>query len=284
MIQKITTIIPEHWAMDGGVSFGVVPKSLWNKLYPADDMNNLYIVNRLLLVETQNKKILINTGYGNKRNEKYYSYKFFKSRESLSDCLLKIGVSTDDITDVIYTHLHDDHCGGGTEFSNDGSQVVPVFKNANYHISQKQWEWALNPNPREAASYFTDNLLPLKEFGKLKLHSVEIQEFESDGILLKHFNGHTAGQMIPVMKMNGKTFVYVSDFIPSYVHLPLPYIAAVDISPLDTLAEKASFLKEAADNGYILVFEHDTQCEACTVGVTEKGFTADKIGRMNDFL
>jgi glyoxylase-like metal-dependent hydrolase (beta-lactamase superfamily II) len=284
MIKKISLIIPEHWHMDGGVSFGVVPKGIWNKSYPANEDNNLYIVNRLPLVETDNRLILFNTGYGNKRPEKYYQFKYIKKQTPLAECIREAGYHPDDITDVVYTHLHDDHCGGGTYVSDDNGKVMPVFGSARHWISAKQWEWALNPNPREAASYFPDNLLPLQEAGVLNLLQPGEQPFAGDDILLRHYDGHTAGQMIPLIQYRGKTIVYASDFIPSSTHIPLPYIASVDIAPLTSLSEKESFLEEAAEKKFILVFEHDTVSEACTVVKTEKGFFADKKNSLCELL
>jgi glyoxylase-like metal-dependent hydrolase (beta-lactamase superfamily II) len=284
MIRKIISVIPEYWHMDGGVAFGVVPKGIWNKLYPADENNNLSIVNRLLLVETHERLLLINAGFGNKRPERYYQFKYFSKKTSLNECILNAGYRPEDISDVVFTHLHDDHCGGATFLNTETGHSEPLFPNANFWISEQQWHWALNPNPREAASYFPDNLLPLEKSGKLKLLSPDEQPFADENIELRHFDGHTSGQMIPLMRMNGKTYVYISDFIPSSVHIPLPYIAAVDIQPLITLKEKESFLMEAASEGYVIVFEHDAMVEACKVVLTDKGFQSAASGFLSSFF
>ncbi len=284
MIKKISLIIPEHWHMDGGVAFGVVPKGIWSKMYPADENNNLYIVNRLFLIETEQKLILVNAGYGNKRSEKYYQFKYIKEQTPISKCIENAGYRVDNVTDVVFTHLHDDHCGGATYYNSEKEKSLPLFDKARFWISKKQWHWALNPNPREAASYFPDNLLPLEESERLHLLTPDEQPFENEDIMLRHYDGHTSGQMIPFMKYQGKTIVYASDFIPSSVHIPLPYIASVDINPLASLAEKEEFLTEAAANKYILVFEHDAIAEACTVKHTEKGFIADEIKLLSQFL
>jgi len=284
MIRKITPIIPEYWHMDGGVAFGVVPKGIWNKLYPSDENNNLRIVNRLLLVETSSRLMLINSGFGNKRHDKYYQFKYFSKKIPLSECIFKAGYRPEDITDVVFTHLHDDHCGGTTVRNPETGQSQPLIPGANYWISEKQWQWALNPNPREAASYFPDNLLPLENSGRLNLLSPLDQPFANEQIELRHFDGHTSGQMIPLLTMNNKIYVYISDFIPSSVHIPLPYIAAVDIQPLITLKEKEAFLMEAVQGEYVLVFEHDAMSEACKVVFTDKGFQAISSGLLTTFF
>jgi glyoxylase-like metal-dependent hydrolase (beta-lactamase superfamily II) len=278
MIRKITTVIPEHWHMDGGVAFGVVPKGIWSKLYPVDENNNLHIVNRLVLIETDKRLFLVNTGFGDKRSDKYYQFKYISSRTKLSDCISDAGYHPDEVTDLIFTHLHDDHCGGATIVNHQSEQAEPLLKNAKYWISENQWNWALNPNPREAASYFQDNFTPLNESGNLNLLKVNEQPFSDEGIELRYFEGHTSGQMIPVMKYSGNTVVFVSDFIPSAFHIPLPFIASVDIAPLLTLSEKETFLEEVVKHGYILLFEHDFVHEACRVIMTEKGYTAYGAG------
>jgi glyoxylase-like metal-dependent hydrolase (beta-lactamase superfamily II) len=282
MIRKITSIIPEHWRMDGGVAFGVVPKSIWKKFYPAADDNTISIVNRCLLIETDNNLVLINAGFGNKRNEKYYSYKYFEQQTPLVECIRKAGYEPENITHVILTHLHDDHCGGITHMI-DG-EAKPLFPNAQHIISKAQWEWALNPNAREGASYFNDNLLPLEASGNLTLIEPNEQPLKELNIQLHHFDGHTKGQIIPYIDFNGQTMVYVSDFIPSSAHIPLPYIASVDIFPFTTLTEKQTFLENAHEHKHILIFEHDTDIEACLVEKTEKGFVASKQGAFSQFF
>lgn len=283
MVKNLKMLIPEKWNMDGGVSFGVVPKGIWSALYPVNSDNTLPIVNRCLLIETESQLILVNAGYGNKRNEKYYAFKFIDERISLEECIKNAGYSTDDVTDVLFTHLHDDHCGGATHHNADG-QSVPIFKNARFLISEDQWNWALHPNAREAASYFSDNLLPLQYSERLHLLEKHEQPFIDSGIVLLYVNGHTKGQVIPQFDFQGRTLVYMSDFIPSSVHIPLPYIASVDVFPMISLEEKEHFLKEAAEKQFVLVFEHDKFSEACSVVRTEKGFATGEKGDLSLFL
>jgi glyoxylase-like metal-dependent hydrolase (beta-lactamase superfamily II) len=284
MVKMISLPVTERWHMDGGVAFGVVPKGIWKKVYPANDDNNLAIVNRIMLIETTNRLILVNAGFGNKRNEKYYSFKHITESAPLTHCIENAGYRPDDITDLIFTHLHDDHCGGATYFENTLQKTVPVFSKAKFWISQKQWKWALNPNAREAASYFKDNLIPLEESGRLNLLETNEQPFENEGITLRHYDGHTGGQMIPFINVKNKIVIYISDFIPSSAHIPLPYIASVDIAPLTALEEKEKFLEEAVSKEFIIVFEHDAYTEACRIEKTEKGFQAIHQGSFSDFF
>jgi glyoxylase-like metal-dependent hydrolase (beta-lactamase superfamily II) len=265
--------------MDGGVAFGVVPKSMWTKVYPEDENNLVLIATRCLLIETNGRNILIDTGMGNKRSEKYYSYKYRFGNEGLVQPLKNAGLSPAEITDVIFTHLHDDHVGGAT-FINDEGKVEELFRNARYWVSQSHWEWSKSSNKREAAAYFADNLEPLERSGRLNLITNEGKWIE--GINFRIFNGHTRGQLIPFIHMNGKTLVFVADLIPSKANIPIPYIPAVDIEPLVTMQEKDVFLKEAFDNDYLLMFEHDYYCEACSLQRTEKGIVAGETFKIQE--
>ncbi len=271
--MKITAITADLWKMDGGVAFGVVPKSLWTKVYPEDEDNLVRIATRCLLIQTEDRNILIDTGMGNKRGEKYYSYKYRFGDECLIQPLKNAGLSPTEITDVIFTHLHDDHVGGAT-FINAEGKVEELFKNARYWVSASHWQWSKSSNKREAAAYFTDNLDPLEKSGRLNLIKEEGNWI--DGIEFRIFNGHTRGQLIPLIQINNKTLVFTADFIPAKANIPIAYIPAVDIEPLVTMQEKEAFLKEAFDKGYILMFEHDYYCEACSLKHTEKGIEADK--------
>ncbi len=263
--MKLTPIVADTWMMDGGVAFGVVPKSLWSRVYPEERDNLIRIVTRCLLIQTANRNILIDTGMGDKRGEKYYTYKYRFGGSGMVEPLAEAGLSPADITDVVFTHLHDDHVGGAT-FINERGEVEELFKNATYRISATHWEWAKNSNKREAAAYFSDNLDPIGDSGRLLL--IEEEGEWLDGISFRFYHGHTRGQMVPFIKTGDTTFVYTADFIPSRVHIPIPYVPAVDVEPLLSMAEKESFLKEALDNDYILLFEHDYFNEGCRLSYT----------------
>lgn len=277
--MNLFPLIADNWKMDGGVAFGVVPKSIWSRLHMADENNAIEITTRCLLIIQGERKILIDAGLGNKRNEKYYAVRFRESGISILNSLQEIGFRAEDITDVLFTHLHDDHVGAAT-FINETGIVECVFKNANYWVSNSHWKWALHPNKREGAAFFKDNLMPLLESGRLKLLDENQQPFEN--INLRIFNGHTRGQIIPFIHNNGKTLVYLGDFIPTKSNIPIPYIPSVDIEPLISLTEKEQFLSEAAANYYILFFEHDAVNECCKVIQTEKGVIAETSFNLKD--
>lgn len=279
--MKVYPIIAENWKMDGGVAFGVVPQTLWKKLVEVDEFNLIKITTRCLLIVEGEKRILIDVGMGRKQNEKYYSYRHLFGQENLESSLNSVGYSCNDISDVIFTHLHDDHCGGAIKTGNSGNAEF-VFPNAIYHCSSSQWEWANNPNKREIGSYFKINFSPLMDAGKLRF--IDSKGTFSDNISFRFMNGHTTGLLVPVIKIKDKTLVFTTDFIPLAANIPLPFIASVDIQPLEALKEKESFLKEAFENNYYLVFQHDYYTEACSLVDTEKGVRMDKALSIKEIL
>jgi len=279
--MAIYPVIAEHWKMDGGAAFGVVPQTIWRKMALPDENNMIRITNRCLLVVDGKRRILFDTGMGNKQSSKYYGFRYLFGDESLEKSLKLRGLETHDITDVVFTHLHDDHCGGAVKLDKDG-KPEPVFKNAMHYCSSGQWEWANHPNSREAGSYFKINFLPLEQEGMLSL--IDIPGLFSENIRLVQMNGHTQGQLIPIISHNGYTFVFTTDFIPTAAHIPLPFVPSVDISPLESLREKEIFLEEAVENNYLLVFEHDFDVECCTLQRTEKGIRMDKLCLLDEFL
>jgi len=267
-----------HFKLDGGAMFGVVPKVIWSKSYPADENNYITLSMRCLLLVDGNRKILVNNGMGNKSKDKNMQYFSLNDEETnLKKSLNDVGFTPDDITDVFLTHLHFDHCGGSVDEDKHGN-LFPAFPNATYHVSRQQWEWAINPNKREKPSYPPENLLPLKE--RVKLFDRDGELFP--GFMVKIFNGHTMGQAIPYISYEGKTVVYTSDALPTSAHLPLPYIMSYDIQPLLTLDEKESLLNEAVENDYILFFEHDHYTECCTLEKTQKGAKVKERFRLKD--
>ncbi len=259
--------------------FGVVPKSIWNKLVPADDNNLCTWAMRLMLIEDGNRLILIDTGLGNKQDAKFFSYYHLDDRNTLDKSLATLGVNKRDITDVILTHLHFDHCGGS--INRVGEKLVPAFANAVYWSNERHWQWATQPNDREKASFLKENILPVKESGQLQFINIPADGLEKTGLLptvvfneniaLRFVNGHTDMMMLPQIKYKDKTLVYMADLLPATAHIPLPYIMGYDMFPLTTLNEKKSFLKEAVENDYVLFFEHDAANECCTLQQTEKG-------------
>jgi glyoxylase-like metal-dependent hydrolase (beta-lactamase superfamily II) len=268
--MKLYVINTGYFKLDGGAMFGVVPKSIWNKLNPADENNLCTWALRCLLIEVEDKLILVDNGMGDKQDAKFFSHYYMHGDDTLDSSLAKHGFTKDDITDVILSHLHFDHCGGS--IVRDGDALVPAFKNATYWSNERHWKWATEPNDREKASFIKENILPIRESGKLKF--AEVRDGASiihPGITLRYAYGHTDAMMLPVLDYNGKTVVFMADLLPSVAHIPLPYVMGYDMFPLTTLHEKKAFLQEAFDNEYILFFEHDPKVECCTLQQTEKG-------------
>jgi len=254
--------------LDGGAMFGVVPKVIWNKLYPADENNLCNWAMRCLLIVDGDRKILIDNGMGNKQDERFLKHYYLNGEDTLVKSLAKYGFTPDDITDNIITHLHFDHVGGAVKYNKNGD-LVPAFKNATYWVSKAQWDWATNPNRREQASFLEENIFPIQQQGNLKL--VEDEGEILPNIEVKLFNGHTDGQIIPHIKYKGKTIVFMGDLLPSTAHIPMPYVMSYDTRPLLTLEDKKRFFAEAVANDYILFFEHDLYNECCTLQETSKG-------------
>lgn len=278
--MRLYTIDSGNFMVDGGAMFGVIPKSLWSKYYPCDEKNMCNLANRCLLIETNEKKILIDTGIGEKQDEKYLAHFYLNGNTNLINSLNKAGFHTGDITDIILTHLHWDHCGGALAY-NDNSKTIEVFPNAHYWVSKKQWDWANNPNKREKAAFLQENILPLSDTGKL--HFIEKNVQWTSEIELRLYDGHTIGQIVPFINTGKRTLVFMADLIPSVAHIPLPYLAAYDIHPLTALKEKEDFLSEAVDNSYVLFFEHDIRYETCTVQQTIKGIREDTCFKLSEW-
>ena len=278
--MKIYPIETGNFKLDGGAMFGVVPKSLWQKTNPADANNMIEMSMRCMLIEDGGRLTLVDTGLGSKQSEKFFSYYYLFGDFSLESSLAKYGFHKDDITDVFLTHLHFDHCGGAIERQND--LLVPAFKNAKFWSNANHWDWAVNPNPREKASFLKENILPMKESGQLNF--IADQPAEDVGFDVVFVDGHTEKQMLPKLNYKGKTIVFMADLLPTVGHIPLPYVMGYDTRPLLTLKEKASFLNEAADNNYYLFLEHDAHNEICTVKHTEKGVRLDETFKFTDIF
>jgi glyoxylase-like metal-dependent hydrolase (beta-lactamase superfamily II) len=264
--------------------FGVVPKSIWQKSNPADSNNMCSWALRSLLIEDGERLMLIDCGMGDKQSEKFFSYYYMFGDDSLDSSLAKHGFHRDDITDVFFTHLHFDHCGGAIEYNQDRTFLQPAFKNATFWSCEPHWKWATNPNPREKASFLKENIHPIEESGQLKFvpRSGRFSENVFPDMDIFFADGHTESQMIPHIKYKGKTLVFMADLLPSTGHIPLPYVMGYDTRPLLTLDEKSQFLNRAADEEFVLFLEHDAENECCTVKHTEKGVRLDKTFKLSD--
>jgi glyoxylase-like metal-dependent hydrolase (beta-lactamase superfamily II) len=252
--------------------FGVVPKALWSRIYKPDENNLIVLTLRSLIVESNGHVILVDTGWGDKQDEKFFRHVYLHNGEGLPGGLGNRGYKPEDITDVVLTHLHADHCGGGVVKSKTGTGYELTFPDAIYHVSRPQWEWAMKNNPREEDAFLEENILPVMQSGRLSLVDEECELFE--GFSVRIYYGHTPGLMIPVIRYHDKTLIYTGDLIPTVAHLPLIWNMSYDIESLKTIDEKDRLLKEALENNYILVFQHDENIECCTLEMTPKGIRA----------
>ena len=262
--------------------FGVVPKVIWSRVYASNEQNLIDLTLRSMVVETEGHIILIDTGWGDKQDAKFFRHVNLHGGEGLIEGLRKRGYRPEDITDVFLTHLHADHCGGCVKGKNVKGNYELTFPEATYHISRHQWEWANKNNLREADSFLEENIMPIGDSGHLNL-------IEKDGELFPGFSvmicyGHTPGLMIPLIKYNGKTLVYTGDLMPTIAHIPLIWNMSYDIESLKTIEEKQRLLNEALEGGYILVFQHDEHIECCTLEMTPKGIRAKEKFDFSDIF
>ncbi len=265
--MKLYTIDTGFFKLDGGSMFGVVPKSIWQRTNPADERNLCTWATRLLLIEDGKRLILVDTAIGDKQDEKFFSHYFMHGDATLDGSLAQHGFHRDDITDVILTHLHFDHCGGAVKRS--GERLIPAFKNAVYWSNEQHWDWAIHPNPREKASFLKENILPIQESGQLQFLT-EGEAF-SPNITMRYAHGHTESMMLPQIQYKGKSILYMADLLPSVGHIPLPYVMSYDVRPLITMQERQSYWQEIVASEYILFLEHDPVHACCTLQQTEKG-------------
>ena len=277
IIKNLYSIETGNFKLDGGAMFGVVPKAIWKKTNPADDLNMIDMAARSLLIETTSSLILIDTGLGDKQDEKFFSHYHRWGEYSIDDSIKKAGFTSGDITDVFFTHLHFDHCGGA--IIRKGNRLIPRFKNANFWVNKDHWEWANSPNSREKASFLPDNILPLKESGKLNFIDANEKPLGFDILTV---NGHTEKMMLPVLEFKNKTLVFVSDLIPTAGHVRVPFIMGYDTSPLLTLREKASFLEKAAKDKLLLFLQHDVKNEVIDIRKENNKFKLNKTFKLED--
>jgi len=272
--MELYTIHTGNFKLDGGAMFGVVPKSMWNKLNPGDENNMCSWAMRCLLVQDGKRLILIDNGMGDKQDAKFFGYYYMHGNDSLEKSLNKHGFTTDDITDVFLTHLHFDHCGGSIKWNKDKTGYIPAFKNATYWSNPAHWEWATNPNAREKASFLKENILPIKESGQLKM-------LDGDGSKQLPFSalyvyGHTEAMMLPRVIYKNRPVVFCADLLPARWHIPLPYVMAYDVRPLNSLSEKERLLDQFYEEDTVLFFEHDPGAECGLLQRTERGNIALK--------
>jgi len=278
--MKVFSINSGFFKLDGGAMYGVVPKSMWNKANPADENNMCSWAMRCLLVDTGERKILIDNGMGDKQDARFFSRYYPHGEDTTEKNLAKYGYTTDDITDMFNTHLHFDHCGGGIRRKGEGFE--PVFKNAQYWSNEKHWNSALAPNERERASFLTENILPVQECGKLNFVTCDDGGEWIPGFRVNYVNGHTDAMMLPQIAYKNTQILFCADLVPSAGHVSMPWVMAYDMRPLETLKEKHRLLNAAVDNGWVLFFEHDPVNECCLLERTEKGIRVKEIFNLAD--
>lgn len=266
------TINSSFFGLDGGAMFGIIPKPLWEKTNPADEVNRVTLATRNLLLVSDSKKILIDTGMGNKWDEKSKAIYRIDNFLSLEGALKQKGFMPEEITDVILTHLHFDHTGGSTKYENE--KLIPSFPNAKYYVQKQNFDWAINPTDRDKGSYLKENFEPLAKEGVLNL--LTSNQFD-ENISFEIINGHTFGQQMVKVSDGSNTVLYCADLLPFVSHIRLPYIMAYDLQPLVTLAEKKKYLKQALDENWILYFGHDPEYAAVTLKYSDKGIVPDKV-------
>ena len=284
--MKIYPLNTGNFKLDGGAMFGVVPKSIWQKTNPADENNMCDWSMRCMLIEDGDRLMLIDAGIGDKQSEKFFSHYYLHGDDSLHGNLKKLGFSADDITDVFLTHLHFDHCGGAIQRTKDGQFFEPVFKNAHFWSNDRHWKWATEPNAREKASFLSENILPIQESGQLKMidRKGDLTKEVFPGMDVLFVDGHTDSMMIPQVKYQGRTIVFMADLLPSVGHIPLAYVMGYDTRPLLTLDEKDKFLRKAVEEEFVLFLEHDSVNECCTLQMTDKGVRLKETFRFNELF
>jgi glyoxylase-like metal-dependent hydrolase (beta-lactamase superfamily II) len=283
--MRLHPIEAGNFMLDGGAMFGVVPKTLWERTNPSDEKNRIEMASRCLLVEEGKRLILIDTGMGNKQGDSFFRHYGLWGDYSLVSSLALAGFHPDDITDVFFTHLHFDHCGGAVNKDNSG-KLIPAFKNAYYWVHKSHWEWATFPNAREKASFLPDNILPLEQSGQLKF-------IEDPGPFIKEtpfpfsiqlIDGHTEKQMLPLIEYQGKKILYAADLVPTVGHIPIPYIMGYDTRPLLTLKEKEQILRNSFEKEVLLFLQHDPHHQLISLQNTEKGIRMENHFKFKSYF
>lgn len=279
--MKIFEINPGSFKLDGGATFGVIPKKMWEKVYPADENNLCKFALRSLLIQTEEQLVLIDTGIGDKQDETFLKHYYLEGHHSIVKSIADAGFRPEEITDVIITHMHFDHVGGAVKYDNN-QNLIPTFPNAKYHISKQQWDWAENPNQREKPSYIKENIKPLIDHNVVCL--VDEPGEIVPGISVRFFNGHTDGLMVPIINYNNKIIAYTADLLTLSAQIPPSWVCGFDTRPLISFEERTNFLTDAWENNYYLVFQHDFYTEVCTLEKTERGYKLKEAFKLEEIL
>jgi glyoxylase-like metal-dependent hydrolase (beta-lactamase superfamily II) len=278
--MKLYPISTGTFKLDGGAMFGVVPKTLWNRHNPADENNLCTWAMRCLLIENGNRLMLVDTGLGSKQTEKFFSFYQPNREDTLENSLKQHGFHPSDVTDVLLTHLHFDHCGGAVNLEKDGTHSI-AFPQAQYWVSKGQWETSHQPNPREKASFLLENFDPIQASGQLNfIENASSLNFE--GVDFLTVNGHTEQMILPLIEMNGRKIIYLADLMPSIDHINPAWVMAYDVRPLDTMKERQSLIEKAIQEDWILFFEHDAKNEAAILSTNENGKTVSTATTLSE--
>lgn len=281
--MQLNSIDSGYFKLDGGAMFGVVPKSFWQKTNPADENNLCSWAMRCLLVEDSKQLILIDTGMGNKQDAKWQSYYYRHGEGELVKSIRAKGYSEKEVTDVILSHLHFDHCGGAVKWNNERTSFEMTFPNARYWTHSEHFTSAINPNQREKATFFKENIMPIQDAGQLFFID-KVNEHPFKNIKVLTADGHTEKMLMPIVSYKGKDVIFMADTIPSLSHIPIPYVMGYDIRPLQTMDEKSFLLNQALENDWLLFFDHDPNYECANIEMTEKGFKVKHKGSLDSFI
>ena len=280
--MNLFPIVAGRFKLDGGAMFGVVPKSIWQRTNPADEDNLIDLCARCLLIESGDRLILVDTGMGDKQSERFFNYYKPWGNDNLFDSVIGAGFHPNDVTDVLLTHLHFDHCGGCFTWNADRTSFVPVFPNADYWSNESHWQWATQPNPREKASFLKDNLNPIQESGRLRF--IEKGKDNPLGLDLLFVDGHTEKQMLPLIEYQGEKILYAADLVPTVGHIPIPYIMGYDTRPLLTLKEKEQILRNSFEKEVLLFLQHDPHHQLISLQNTEKGIRMENHFKFKSYF
>lgn len=264
----LTSLLDAYFRLDGGAMFGVVPKPLWEKRAPADERNRISLASRPLLVRSRSRTLLVDGGIGGKMSPKNVDIYAIERRRNITHELGDLGLSVDDIDIALATHLHFDHVGGYTTRLESG-EIVPTFPNARYVVRTEEWEDATHPHERNRASYLQDDFVPLRAAGVVDFVDGDAEIVP--GVRVRWTGGHARNHQVVMLESGGRTAVFTADMIPTAAHVDEPWIMGYDLYPMDTLAFKKTFLREAIDREYLIFFEHDPKIAA--------GYIREKDGR-----
>ncbi|MBI1192461.1 MAG: MBL fold metallo-hydrolase [Bacteroidetes bacterium] len=275
--MNLQTVSAGYLKLDGGAMFGVVPKTMWSRIMEPDAQNRITWAMRCLLVEEGNRRLLIDTGMGTKQDAKFRAH-FEPQGPDVLQSLAALGLAPEDITDVLLTHLHFDHAGGAVTRQADA--LVPAFPRATYWSHRDQWQWAVQPSPKDKGSFLTENFLPLEQSGQLQF--AEAGQEILPGLWVETAFGHTEAMLIPHLRYKNRTLVYLADLQPSVAHFPLPWVMAYDIRPLQTMQERGVFLEKAMAEDYLFFFEHDPVNECCSLQRSDRGIGAKDLFALSE--